>query len=245
MKRPVVPIVIAVVLAVLAGLAVFLYARSAETRALQDQAAVTVLVSTSEIPAGLTLGDAVGQGLVEPTQVSDKLAPPAAISTVDASNSALVAADPIPAGQVILSGDFVTQMEQAKPIVIPDGMMAISVVLGDPQKVGSFLRPGSMVAIFDTMSAVSLEDANATATLTTRPLIDSVEVLAVGAVTQEGAGTATPDAWSNALVTLAVDQTQAEKIIHGTQTGQLTMALLGDNTTLKPSVGVSNTDLFK
>lgn len=245
MKRPTVPILIAVGLAVLAGLAVFLYARGAEQRALQDQQAVPVYVSNDVIPAGTSLGSAVAQGLAGQTQVSDKLSPPGAIAAVDASNSALVAVGDIPAGQVLLAGDFVTEAQKTVSITIPDGLMAVSMVLGDPQKVGSFIRPGSYIAIFDTMTGISPDNPDAAAVLTTRPLLDRVEVLAIGAVTKDNAAAATPDAWSNSLVTLALDQAQAEKLIHAIQTGSLYMALLGENTTLKPSVGVSDVDLFK
>ncbi len=246
MKRPIVPILVAIGLAFLAGLAVFLYARGAENRALQDQQAVPVYVTNDVVPAGTSLGAAVAQGLAGPTQVSDKLSPPSAVGIVDESNSGLVAAEDIPAGQVLLAGDFVTEAQQSVSINIPDGMMAVSLVLGDPQKVGSFVRPGSSIAIFDTMTAISPENPETgTPTLATRPLLDRVEVLAIGAVTQDNAGAATPDAWSNSLVTVAVDQAQAEKLIHAIQTGSLYMALLGENTTLKPSVGVSDVDLFK
>jgi hypothetical protein len=45
-------------------------------------------------------------------------------------------------------------------------------------------------------------------------------------------------------VTVAVDQGQAEKLIHGIQAGVLYLALLGDNTSLESSAGVNNVSLF-
>lgn len=245
MKRPIVPVLIAIGLAFLAGLAVFLYARGAESRAIQAETAVTVLVTTSAVPAGTTLGGAVAQGLIEQTQVSDKLVPDSAIGSVTPDNSEMVAAQELAAGQVVLSGDFAAAVQAQQPLSIPEGLMAVSVVLGDPQKVGTFVRPGSYIAVFDTVTMVDAENVQATAQLTTRPLLDRVQVLAIGPVTEQAAAGAGADAWSNALLTVAVDQGQAEKLIHGIQTGQLYLALLGENTTLKPSVGVSNADLFK
>jgi hypothetical protein len=41
-----------------------------------------------------------------------------------------------------------------------------------------------------------------------------------------------------------VDQSQAEKLIHGIQAGVLYLALLGENTALEPSAGVNNINLF-
>ena len=52
MNRRVVPIVIAVVLAIVAGALVFFFARSAENRALADEQPVNVLVTTQPIPQG-------------------------------------------------------------------------------------------------------------------------------------------------------------------------------------------------
>jgi hypothetical protein len=46
------------------------------------------------------------------------------------------------------------------------------------------------------------------------------------------------------LVTVAVTQEQAEKLIQGFQAGTPYMALLGENTSLKKSAGVSDADLF-
>lgn len=245
LKRPSVAIAIAVVLALLAGLAVFWYASSAENRAVQGEQAVTVYVSTQTIPEGTPLGSLVDQGLAKQTQVSAKLTPQGAVSVIDGTNASLVAVDQIPQDQVLLAGDFTSGLTKSTAIAIPDGMMAMSMVLGSPQKI-DFVRPGSRIAIFDTVSTVNVDVPDAPAILTTRPLLDGIEVLAIGTTTEQGAPAAAPETWSNSLVTVSVDQTQAEKLIHAIQSGgQLWMTLLGENTTLKPSVGVGNDDLFK
>ena len=62
--------------------------------------------------------------------------------------------------------------------------------------------------------------------------------------TEQQEATATPDAWSASLVTLAATQEQAQKLIQAFQTGAPYMALLGENTSLKQSAGVSDLDLF-
>lgn len=244
-KRPGFGIVIAIVLAVLAGLAVFWYARSAEDRAIEGEQAVTVYLSTQTIPEGTPLGSLVDQGLAKTTEVSAKLSPPGAVSVIDATNSSLVAVDTIQTGQILLAGDFTSGLTKSVSLSIPDGMMAMSMVLGSPQKI-DFIRPSSRIAIFDTISTVSPDNPDAPADLTTRPLLDGVQVLAIGSTTEQGAPAATAETWTSSLVTVAVDQSQAEKLIHAIQSGgQLWMTLLGENTTLKPSVGVGNADLFK
>ena len=66
MKR-LLPIILAVALAVVAAGIVFFYTRGAEQRVLEEQAPVTVLTSIGQIPQGITLGDAFAGGLAEET----------------------------------------------------------------------------------------------------------------------------------------------------------------------------------
>ena len=245
MKRPIIPILVAVGLALLAGVLVFWYANSAEERALDEQAAVSVLVTTGDVLKGTTLSAAADAGLIESTQVSDKLAPATAIASIDGATGSLVATSDIPAGQILLSSSFGSEVVVPAGVEIPSGLMALSVTLGDPQKVGSFLRPGSYIAVFDTMTTTSPENPNAQPEVRTRLLLDRVQVLAIGAVTAESGDGVGPEDWSNTLVTVAVDQTQAEKLVHGVQTGALYLALLSDDTTLKPSEGVTNQTVFE
>lgn len=243
MKRPIVPIVLALLLALAAGLAVFIYARSAEDRALQDQNPVTVLVNTDVIPLGMTLGDANSAGMITPQQVAQKLQPPGSLTEVNESNASLLALSAIPAGQILMSSDFGVGLPVTAPLVVPDGLLAVTVQIDVPAKVGSFLRPGSEIAVFDTVTPPPDADGKVPP-ITTRPLLDRALVLGIGDYNEQSAGAAPPEAWSATLVTLAVDQTQAEKLIHGTRTGALYMALLSDTTTLKPSNGVNDANLF-
>lgn len=245
MKRPIIPILVAVGLALLAGVLVFWFANSAEDRALDDQQAVSVLVTTADVAKGTTLSAAADAGLLESTQVSDKLAPAGALATVDGVTGGLIANADIPAGQIVLASSFGTEVAMPAGVEIPDGMMAMSVTLGDPQKVGPFLRPGSNIAVFNTTTTTNPDDPEAEPEVRTRLLLDRIEVLAVGAVTTDGSESVTPEDWANALVTVAVDQVQAEKLVHGVQTGALYLALLSDDTTLKPSAGVTNVTLFE
>jgi len=90
MKR-VLPIILAIVLAVVAAGIVFFYTRGAEQRVLDEQQPVAVLVTTGVIPGGMPLGDAVAGGLVESTQVPSTMAPTGAITAVTAENTGLLA----------------------------------------------------------------------------------------------------------------------------------------------------------
>lgn len=245
MKRPIIPILVAVGLALFAGILVFWFANTAEDRALGDQQAVSVLITTGDVTKGTTLSAAADAGLIQSTQVSDKLAPASALGSVDGTTGSLMATSDIPAGQIVMANSFANTLVVPAGVEIPNGLMAMSVTLGDPQKVGSFLRPGSYIAVFNTMSTTSPENPDAEPVVRTRLLLDRVQVLAIGGTTAESADTIGTDDWSNTLVTVAVDQDQAEKLVHAAQTGALYLALLSDDTTLKPSEGVTNQTVFQ
>ncbi|MDX6230972.1 MAG: Flp pilus assembly protein RcpC/CpaB, partial [Frankiales bacterium] len=49
---------------------------------------------------------------------------------------------------------------------------------------------------------------------------------------------------AQSLLTLAVDQEQAQKLIHGEQTGALYFALLNAHSSVTPGPGVDNRHLF-
>ncbi len=176
------PIILAVVLAIIAAALVFFYTRGAEQRVLDEQQPVTVLVSTATIPRGISLGDAVAGGLAEETQVPADMAPTGAISGVTPENSALLAINQVNPGQILLSTNFAAELPDITPVSIPDGLIAIAISLGDVQRVGNFLRPGAEVVIFNsyTTGAAPAEGEAATGDLTTRVLVDRALVLGVG-----------------------------------------------------------------
>lgn len=243
------PIVLAVVLAVIAAGLVFFYTRGAEQRVLDEQQPVTVLVSSSTIPRGISLGDAVAGGLAEQTQVPADMAPTGAISGVTPENSGLIAINQVNPGQILLSTNFAAELPDVTPVAIPDGLIAISISLGDVQRVGNFLRPGAEVVVFNSYStgAAPAEGEATTQGLTTRVLVDRALVLGVGetatAQTTNPDGTAATQVPSS-LITLGVDQGEAEKIIQASQTGALYFGLLGDGTEIVLSNGTTDGNLF-
>jgi pilus assembly protein CpaB len=249
MKRAL-PIVLAVLLAIVAAGIVFFYTRGADQRVLDQQAPVDVLVSIGTIPQGMALGDAMGGGLVEATQVPGDMAPVGALTAVTPENSTLIALNTVNPGQFLLTSNFVTELPNASPVEVPDGKMAVAFVLGDPERVGTFVRPGSEITVFDTYDAGGGAAAatGATGTLTTRMLLDRILVLGVGDATTQI--TTNPDGTTaapapSAQLTVAVDQGQAEKLIQAIRTGdQLYLGLLGDNTEVRKSNGTTDGNLF-
>lgn len=244
MKKPVIPIVIAVVLAIGAAACVYAFARTSDAHAVADQQPVSVLVSTDVIPSGTTLQAAVDAGLIEQTFVPSRLSPPLAVSEISGANAGLIATADVPAGQLILDGAFAADTPDVVPIDVPDGMMAVSVLLEAPAKVGPFLRPGSSIAVFDTASLGS-PGAGGGEVMATQVILDQVTVLAIGPVTQRDESSAAASAWDQTLVTVAVDQAQAQALVHGAQTGALYLGLLGDGAQASRGTGITNSTLFR
>jgi pilus assembly protein CpaB len=201
-------------------------------------------VTQAVVPEGTALGEAQAEGLIIQTTVPAGLRPVGAVARVDPQNADLIVLSDLPAGQTVLEAGVGTATAVTGPLDIPNGQMAVSVLLEDPAKVGAFLRPGSRVAIFDT-STVTTGGGGGTQILRTRPLLDDVTVLAVGSVARSGADDAAQEAWEAQLVTLAVTQEQAERVVHASRTGALHFALLGEGALITESEGVSDLTLFE
>jgi pilus assembly protein CpaB len=125
-------------------------------------------------------------------------------------------------------------------LTIPDGNIAISVTLSDTGRVAGFVAPGNDVAIFAVSSPSGGGD-------TTRLLLPKVQVIAIGDTTVASAAEdpATPSASPQTLVTLSVNQVQAEKVMYAASHGELSFALLNDKSKVAPGPGVDASNLFK
>jgi len=241
-------VVLALGIAFIAAGMVFFYTQNADERVLSQQQPVDVLVSTARIPQGMTISEAFSTGLAKQTQIPSSMTPEGSVRAVTAVNEKLVAVDNIAAGQILLAAAFAGEIPKVLAVPVPDGKIAISVTLGDPQRVGTFVRPGSEVVIFDTYTndRGSLFAGSAGGQVT-RVLLDRVTVLAVGdaTVTPGTTGEGAPaQSNSSALLTLALTQTEAEKLIHGVNTGNLYLGLLGSNTSITNRTGATSGNLF-
>ena len=265
MNRRVIAVFLAVVLALAGTAAVSLYVRGADQRALAGQQTVQVYVAQKLVPAGTTLQDAVAQNLITRELVAAKAVPAGSLTGISAADHSNVAMSDIQPGELVLTSRFGAQAANSSPLPIPVGDMAVSLSLQDPAHVGSFVTPGSKIAIFDTFNVQSWVAGSAIPSgdhlvddfkknRATRVLLPNVEVLAVGTTTAS-AGSSTDQSGGNqtsgnqtaqalTLFTVAVNQAQAEALVHGIQTGTLYFALLTDSSKISPDAGVSDLTLF-
>lgn len=235
MRATIITLISAIALGVIAALGVFVYTAGADDRALAEQQAVDVIVTTQEIPTGTTLGQAWADGTVESTRVPAANAPTGYLP-VDADRLQ-VAQSTIPSGQIVLAGSFGAQVPVAETIDLRPGEVALSVELGDPQRVGTFLRPGSSIAIFNTKIDLNGDSE-------TRLLLFGVPVLAVGDATAAQSTEDQATEAQTALVTLAVTPGEAERVVHAAQTGALYLALLDSDAQPVVTAGVTDSSLY-
>ncbi len=264
MARRILAISIAALLAIVSTLAVLLYVRGADRRALAGQEAVAVFVARQPIAAGMTAKDALEAGLMQRELVARKAVPEGALTEVTPATEPLVATAAIQPGQVVLAPAFQNESEQEDSAVpIPSGKMAVTVELGDPQRVAPFLRAGNEVAIFTSYKHRRLpkkdepkseDECGPPEVCATRIVLTRVTVLGVGEATtkpveqkdaDDKAETGTPDQnEQRALITLALTQKEAEKVIHLSFFGNMHFALLSDDSQVEDTPGVSDLNFF-
>ncbi|MGA8980368.1 MAG: RcpC/CpaB family pilus assembly protein [Pedococcus sp.] len=255
MGRRLVAIFAAALVALVGVTAVLLYARGADARAVAAQQPTSVYVVKSIVPSGTTLKDAVQNGLIVKTSVAAAGVPSGALAGVDGSNGGLYATTDIQPGEYVLADRFGVKPVGEKAITVPTGMVAVSVQLSDPARVGTFLTPGSKVVLYDTYSPVAAAPdaktaAAASSEQSTRVLLDDVLIIAMGEASLTPAAApiagedAAPAAALGALMTVAVTPADATRLVHGIQTGTLYAALRGTDAKIDLGKVVSEASLF-
>ncbi len=266
MSRRITAISAALVLALLGTLLVVVYVGRADARALDGVSTVTVMVAKEPLRKGQTVKSAKDAGLITTETLPRKVVPAAALAKLQTADDPLVFASDVTKGEILQRPRLVAKVEAPDRLVIPAGKMAVTVSLEDPARVSSFVTVGSEIAVFDSYNVFEGNEGSRWTpsgdhladefpkNKATRVLLPRVKVLAVGESFSEEKPKTADDAGAlqeptpagdvtKTLVTVAVDQREAEKLIHGTQTGTLYLGLL-DTYEVKPGPGVDNRTLF-
>jgi pilus assembly protein CpaB len=239
MNRRKILLLLAAMIAALGTLLVFLYVQGAEGRAKEDFEAVEVLVATQKIEQGESFDDASGK--FEQKEVPKDSVLDGAQTTLGGLEG-LVALTPIYAGEQIISAKWGGSVDiTASVLAIPEDKVAASVNLTDPARVAGFVNPGSQVAI-----VVGVEDG-----AYTRTLLSRVTVLGVGGTSTitstktSDDGESTTEEIPQTLMTVAVTQKEAEKLFWGAQFGELSFALVTEDSKLTETGPVNEPNLFQ
>jgi len=241
MTRRILAITVAIALAALGTAGGLYLVLSADQRA-QDrvQDAVTVAIAVKRIPAGTTGANVLAAKMVRFEKMPKASVPSDALGGIDAERAKLVLTSNVAIGQVLLAANFGAPSAVTSGLPLPDGKMAITVQTGAPEQVAGYVRPGSQVAIFLTYGVLDSK-GNKTNIERTRVLLPRVEVLAVGTYSAGNTGASgTRD--GSLMLTVAVVQADAERLIEGLSHGTLYLGLLTDSVDVQGGGGVDNTD---
>jgi pilus assembly protein CpaB len=254
-NRRILTVALAVLLAVLGTVGVLAYVHKADTRALAGMKPVGVLVAQDQIPAGTTADSAQQQGLLRSERLPASAVPVNAVRAITPALGSLVMSAQVQPGQLLLRPMLVTAAQVTGGVALPPGMVAVSVNLCLPEAVAENIGPGSEVEVIDTFAFGSSgltaqpnctgphqqQDRGKTRTLVVLP---RVQVLSVGPAGGTGHATSStntsafarstdpqsssssPSQPGNVLVTLAVTQAAALRLIQITETGLPYLALL-------------------
>jgi pilus assembly protein CpaB len=250
MARRSVLLLVAVLIALVGTALIVLYVQDIDERATEGQKLVEVLVATESIDAGETVSAAQEAGKFEKKQVrKDDLVEGALSST--GSITDLVALGTIYPGEQLIAKKFGT-LGSTDALVIPDKKMAVSVELTDWERVAGFVNPGSEIAVFTTgldMVRLTPDGKEVKIGDRTRILLTRTPVVGVGTTsvtsrtvqTDDGAVT---EEVPTTIITVAVTQEEAERLIHADRTNDLTFALLTEDSEVRDRPEINTLAVF-
>lgn len=247
MTRRIFAITIAIVLAALGTAGGLFLILSADQRA-HDRIgdAVTVAIAARRIPAGTSGAKVISDNMVRFERMPRSSVPRDVLSEIDAQRSKLVVTSNIAVGQILLGANFGERSTVTSGLPLPEGKLAVTVQTGAPEQVAGYVQAGSQVAIFLTYTLIDSK-GNKTNIERTRVLLPRVEVLAVGTYqagqrTDGTSGNSASSRGGSLMITVAVDQTEAERLIEGLNHGTLYLGLLTASVDVRTGTGVDNTD---
>jgi pilus assembly protein CpaB len=199
-------------------------------------------VATDRIAPGESVEAARAAGKIGTDRVARGDVLDGADATVDQLEGQ-VALVPIYPGEQLIAAKFGSSDQAAATLPIPPGKMAVSVNLTDAARVSGFLEPGSEVSVF--LNGTDPE----TGAAFTRLLLPRVTVLGVGSTapvsTTDDGGDATEEL-PRTLLTVAVDQKEAQKVLYASANGELAFALLNGQSKVRThGPGVTSANLFR
>ena len=248
MDRRRVLLIAAAAVAALGTVLVLVYVQGADNRARDAYETSEVLVATQQIERGETVAAAAAGGKLALEPVARGQILPGALTTTEGVEQDVAMTDIFPGEQVVPQKLGARAVEETRLQIPDEGDMAMSINLTDPARVAGFVNPGSEVAIF----------VNGTDTTTgqaySRVLLTRVTVIAVGSTTPITTTTTTTEGQGGeqvaetlprTLITLSVSQPQMQKVLLGQGQGELSFALLTEDSKVKLTPPTTPQNLFQ
>jgi pilus assembly protein CpaB len=210
----------AIVLAVVAGLLVFVYVSGADKRAADKVDTVQAFVAVSDIPKGTTGDAALADGMIQPEDVLRGSVPPAAV-TDSSLLGGKVAASTIQAKQYITDASFVAPAEggggSLAAAIGDKALVAVTISVDSERGVANQIAPGDRVDI------AVVNDGSA------GYILSNVKVLSVGQETAANAagGNGQPSATAagSGLITFELSPDDALAVVAANKSGSVYLTL--------------------
>ncbi|MFB9447013.1 Flp pilus assembly protein CpaB [Dactylosporangium vinaceum] len=227
------------------------YARRADERAVADREPVRVYVAAKRVAAGTAAKALRDNGLADLVVMPASTVPADALTSIGPAIEALVLTAPVERGQLLMRGMFDRTSVVTGGLSVPDGMLAVSVPVKLEGAVADYVRAGADVTVFLTAGdpeGTGPSPVVSATRMATRVLLSRVRVLAVG-VRPVGSEAPEPldpnNSDATVLLTLAVEQEDAQRVVLATKTGTLYAALLSPDTWVAPGGRVDTDRLFR
>lgn len=185
-------LIAAALVGAIAAYALFTYVGSIEDEANDNAERVRIFKIVGDIPKGTFGDEAFAQGLIEEGVIAREFRPATAI-TDPGQIDGLVAISDLPANQVVISNQFVSQAESLSTFssLLNNNEVAITISIDQVRVVAGLLVPGDFVNLLVTSSATdegpvdgeAPVDATAAGEIYASParfLFQKVQILAVG-----------------------------------------------------------------
>jgi len=211
MSKKTIGVIVAVALAAIGTFIIVRYVQGADSRALEGEETVSVLVVSSPIPSGTAAEDMSKDVTVELVPV--KVQAPGSLGSVDDLNNLedLVTSIDLLPGEQVIEARFVTPqvLDELDDIVVPDGLLEVTLSLSPERAVGGVLRPGDEVAVFASFESFTVDILDPTVEQGATPEADPGAEPDTGTLPET---TKTPNTTSIILHNVLVTMVQVEEL---------------------------------
>lgn len=229
MKRRIVGITGAVLLAAVGTLVLVGYVNAAEDRALAGEKTVDVLVVAKAVDKG-TSADELAD-LVREEQVPAKVRAEDAVIDLDTLGDRVTSVSLSP-GEQVVAGRFVdpSDLESVGQVEVPDGLLQVTVALAPERAVGGLIEPGSTVGVLASFEPFDSENENgqqgpkspnSTHFIKHKALVTAVQSSGQAASDDDDPNQAPS---GNLLVTMALTAPEVERVVFTAEHGSLWLA---------------------
>lgn len=246
MRRRVLIVLAALVLAGLSGMAVLVYAKSVDQRAVAGKQGVYVLLAQDRIPAGTTGAQIRSGQLARRVLMPRETVPDGSLSDLDGSLDAQRLAADLAPQQMLMRGLFGAAGGGPAEVGVPDGQLGVSVEVTMAPGVAEKVAAGDQVAVFVTYPRDFRPSEQKTRVLLPAATVISIDTGPPVDTTPSPSSSSSRRAQDNRSypATLAVAQADASRLVHAAQTGLIYLGLVGADPSPAPSAAVDYQNLW-